>query len=71
MKKDTQHRPGVSKSSASSAKVVPVSGPSADGSPRRLATLGATAASNATDAAPSITISARYIDSRLKQFCWR
>jgi hypothetical protein len=65
MKKDTQQRPGVSKSSA---KGSPLADPPRDQTtPRR----AEAAANSDSDTMPSITLSARYIDSRLKQFCWR
>ena len=63
MKKDTQHKTGVSKSNARTA---PIGEPrtSSGSQPPAVSTAAATQAS-------PCTISARYIDSRLKQFCLR
>ena len=61
MKKDTQTRPGVNSSKPKAASA-PIGEPPRGNPaqvPRRM------------DAVPSITLSARYIDSRLKQFCYR
>ena len=68
MKKDTQHRPGVSKTTALSAP-----GQQASAIPRRTsdAVSGTEVSAPTLSPTPSITLSARYIDSRLKQFCWR
>jgi hypothetical protein len=63
MKRDTQHKPGVSRSNARTAPA---------GAPRKLAAPVQPAVSAAPAAAATpCTISARYIDSRLKQFCLR
>ena len=64
MKKDTQHKPGVSKSNARTAPI---------GEPRTGTASQTPAVSTAATAAPATicTISPRYIDSRLKQFCLR
>ena len=63
MKKDTQSRPGVSSSNKNKTAPVPI------GEPQHARTQQPSGGMEA--APPSITISARYIDSRLKQFCWR
>ena len=59
MKRDTQHRPGVGKN----ASVAPI------GDPRPAAEVQKPA--SAAPVTISVTLSARYIDSRLKQFCCR
>ena len=68
MKNDTQHRPGVS-------KTIPLGAPGkqVSASPRKMSDGGSDAEVSAPtlSSPPSITLSARYIDSRLKQFCWR
>ena len=61
MKKDTHNRPGVS-SNKNKAAPVPI------GEPPQARTQQP---SRSLDVVPSITISARYIDSRLKQFFLR
>jgi hypothetical protein len=69
MKKDTQHRPGVSKSTAAS-----LSAPGQQTLPPRTSDAGSSAdvsAPTLSPPLPSFNLSARYIDSRLKQFCWR
>jgi len=69
MKKDTQHRPGVSKSTALGTPGQPLSAAS-----QRTAAAGSSVDASATTLSPpppSITLSTRYIDSRLKQFWWR
>lgn len=64
MKKNTQPPAGVSKSNVTaSAKAATTRAPQQQSSERRL---DASAAPT-----PSASISARYIDSRLKQFCLR
>ena len=60
MKRDTQQRPGVSKSAA----VAPIGDP-------RSAVPGPKQGLSAVTVTTSVTLSARYIDSRLKQFCCR
>jgi len=69
MKKDTQIRPGVSHGSLGGSKMntpsVPISEPSEAAQQERRADAAA------PSVVPSISMSARYIDSRLKQFCWR
>jgi len=60
MKKDTQNKTGVSKSNARTAPI---------GEPRS-SSGSQTPVSTAAKASPC-TISASYIDSRLKQFCLR
>ena len=68
MKKDTQPRSGVSKSNAPA---------SATAATMRTQQQPQAAAERKLDAAapagstPAVSISARYIDSRLKQFCLR
>lgn len=65
MKQDTQHRQSVSKRAA----------PAPIGDPREalLPKTKSASVSNATGSSAhvSVTLSARYIDSRLKQFCCR
>jgi len=62
MKKDTQNKAGVS--SKSNARTAPIG----DARPSTASTTPVSA--SAAQASPC-TISARYIDSRLKQFCLR
>jgi hypothetical protein len=62
MKKDTQNKTGVSKSNARTAPI---------GEPRTSMASTTTPISTAAANASPCTISARYIDSRLKQFCLR
>ncbi len=57
MKRDTQRKPGVSKTNA---PIAPIGDPRAAATPTRR-----------PEPAVSVTLSARYIDSRLKQFCLR
>jgi hypothetical protein len=65
MKRDTQNRPGVSKNAFAAPIGDPRSRPQAD-------KLDPAAGSAPKSPAPlSVTLSARYIDSRLKQFCCR
>ena len=68
MKKDTQHRPGVSKTTALAAP-----GQQVSATLRKTSDAGSRVDVSAPKLSPppSITLSARYIDSRLKQFCWR
>jgi len=60
MKKDTQQKTGVSKSNARTAPI---------GEPRE--STGQNAPVSTSAKTSPCTISARYIDSRLKQFCLR
>ena len=59
MRKDTQRKPGVSKINAPIGTISPPLASAPPQSARR------------AEPAVSVTLSARYIDSRLKQFCLR
>ena len=63
MKRDTQQRPGVGKNAPNYSAGNSIGDPKPAGSGARSATVGSVT--------PTVTISARYIDSRLKQFCCR
>ena len=58
MRKDTQRKPGVSKINA---PIAPIGEVQSSPAPR----------ARRPEPAVSVTLSARYIDSRLKQFCLR
>ncbi len=64
MNRDTQNKPGVSKN----APAAPIGDPQQRQAP-------ATSVASATPRSPqgvvSVTVSSRYVDSRLKQFCLR
>ena len=64
MKKDTQHRSGVRKINASATQ-------QAAGDTRPPLSAGAASSAPRRDSSQSAELSARYIDSRLKQFCLR
>ena len=63
MKRDTQQRPGVGKNAPNYAAGASI------GDPKPAASTARSASSRGE--AVTVTISARYIDSRLKQFCCR
>ena len=63
MKRDTQQRPGVGKTAAAHAI--------GDPKPAAASSISAVRSETSGSVTTTVTISARYIDSRLKQFCCR